>query len=530
MIKLLGRSFRRHGKPVALPVLYRATIALVPGIVALAVAIGAALAIHSLERWHGLATHAQKVLVDTRALTTVVVSAEANYRGFRLLGDSSFLLASREAEKSAMSLLRSVRDATNETPEQRERVAKLDSLVRLRFQLFTISQAMFEAGDIAKVLQSVIVETHVTAQLRDVATQIEEDEQQRLLKHDSEERQSKQFALLVVLVGGCLSVVVSLIATRMLADNIREIEHANHDLLQQATQLEGQASELKMQATTLESTANELEAANSQLQQQRDLARLAQVNAEHANAAKARFLSTMSHELRTPLNAVSGYVDLMDAEVHGPINELQRVDLQRIKRAVSHLTMVISEILGFAKLEAGAVQFNFSPLPMVDALENSKALMEPQAAAKNIQLTYNHSCNDLVSFADRDRVQQILLNLISNAIKYTKPDGTVSVSCALFEGQIRVTVGDNGNGIPVDDLERIFEPFVQLSQTAHSPSDGVGLGLAISRDLARGMGGDITVTSEVNRGSAFELVLPQFTSVKQNIASLGYSNEAYNPK
>jgi len=134
--------------------------------------------------------------------------------------------------------------------------------------------------------------------------------------------------------------------------------------------------------------------------------------------------------------------------------------------------------------------------------------MEPQAAAKGVRFVSAPCDSSVVAYADRERVQQIVLNLLSNAVKYTPPTGEVQIACSRDEDVVRVRVSDTGRGIAAADLHRIFDPFVQLLGTIHSPSEGVGLGLAISRDLARGMGGDITVHSKIGRGSVFEVTLP----------------------
>jgi signal transduction histidine kinase len=258
----------------------------------------------------------------------------------------------------------------------------------------------------------------------------------------------------------------------------------------------------------LEASNAELEEQATELQEQRDTAQSARADAEQANAAKSRFLSVMSHELRTPLNAITGYVDIMDAGVHGSVTDDQREDIRRIKRAVAQLTSIINDILNFAKLEAGEVRFNIQPVEISEALANASALMEPQAAAKKVKFSYVTSDSSIVALADRERVQQIVLNLLSNAVKYTNPGGEVQLLCDVDDRYVRIRVVDTGRGIAPRDVQKIFDPFVQLLGGPHMPSEGVGLGLAISRDLARGMGGDIIVTSAVSKGSVFEVILP----------------------
>jgi signal transduction histidine kinase len=230
---------------------------------------------------------------------------------------------------------------------------------------------------------------------------------------------------------------------------------------------------------------------------------------EQANKAKADFLATMSHELRTPLNAIGGYADLMLAGIRGPITEPQQTDLERIKRSQRHLLAVINDILNFAKLESGRIQFSPTVVSMNTVLGELESLVSPTLMQKGIH--YEYLCCDpkFEAYADPERVQQVLLNLLSNAAKFTPPGGHIRVECLPQETTMAVDVTDTGSGIPADKLQTIFEPFVQLERGQTPDMGGTGLGLSISRDLARAMGGDLTATSEPGKGSTFRLVLPR---------------------
>lgn len=235
----------------------------------------------------------------------------------------------------------------------------------------------------------------------------------------------------------------------------------------------------------------------------------ARAEAETANRAKVDFLGAMSHELRTPLNAVGGYVDLLDLGVHGPVTEAQRAALSRITANQRHLLMLINDILAYAKLDAGQVPFDLRRLAAGDVLGSVEPLIAPQATAKGIAYSAQPCDPALGLIGDQERVRQILLNLVTNGIKFTSAGGWVLLSCDADTAWLYIRVRDNGPGIALEKQRAIFDPFIQVDRRADQPQEGVGLGLAISRDLARGMGGDLSVESAPGAGSAFTLCLPR---------------------
>jgi PAS domain S-box-containing protein len=239
------------------------------------------------------------------------------------------------------------------------------------------------------------------------------------------------------------------------------------------------------------------------------IAEHARSEAETANRAKAEFLAAMSHELRTPLNAIAGYVEILDLEIHGALAGAQRDALVRITANQRHLLTLINDILSFARLEAGRMEFDLRSLSAADMLSSMEWLVVPQAEAKGIAYTVK-PCDPALHFrADAERVRQILLNLVGNAIKFTPAGGWVVLSCEAADGWVSLHVQDSGIGIPADEQQRIFDPFQQVGRRLNQPQEGVGLGLAISRDLARAMSGDLTVHSTPGEGSTFTLRLPR---------------------
>jgi PAS domain S-box-containing protein len=231
--------------------------------------------------------------------------------------------------------------------------------------------------------------------------------------------------------------------------------------------------------------------------------------AERANAAKSQFLATMSHELRTPLNAIAGYSELLKLELRGPITPEQRTDLERIDRSQRHLLSLINDVLNFAKIEAGQVAVESKPMALGQVIQSLREFVEPQLREKDLRFKMADDLPEAEACADPDKVRQVLINLLSNAIKFTPEKGTIELQCHDDDKTLYICVTDTGSGIPADKLEAIFEPFVQVNRDYASKHEGTGLGLSISRDLARRMGGDLTVKSELGKGSEFVLSLPK---------------------
>jgi PAS domain S-box-containing protein len=243
--------------------------------------------------------------------------------------------------------------------------------------------------------------------------------------------------------------------------------------------------------------------------QQRELENARRVaDAEASSRAKTGFLAAMSHELRTPLNAIAGYAQLMDEGIGGEVAPQHREWLTRIRTSQQHLLAIVNDLLNYTRIEAGDVRYARVPVNLHQVVDGVLQMVEPQAVRRSIRIEHGPCSSDTLAMADRLKVEQIVINLLSNAVKFSAEDDRITVSCGTRDGIARVTVRDTGPGIAPEQQEAIFEPFVQLGRNLTSAHEGTGLGLSISRDLARAMGGDVTVESVPGEGSAFALTLP----------------------
>ena len=502
--------------------------------------------------------HTHLTIDRTRSILSYLKDAETGQRGFILTGDEAYLapytraLTALAADTSALRLL------TSDNPVEQRRLDELVPLVSARLGELDYSMTLRRTQGLPAAVARLQTNRGKQAMdaIRALMATMETTERGLLATRSAEEERHAKIVTFVLVGGTLAAFLIAIVLNGMLTryaesqtDAARELDLQNTELESQALELElqnqqllEQASELELQQQHLQELATELEAQNEQLHQQateletqtenlqmtteelekrtaeservRAAAEEAKLLAETANRAKADFLATMSHELRTPLNAIGGYVDLMELGIRGAVTSEQRDDLARIKRSGRHLLALINDILNFAKLEAGKVDFHIADASVLELVGGVEALVAPQMHAKGIRVSYERCESDIAVHADAEKVQQILLNLLTNAQKFTPSGGRIGIICTATGETVTITVSDTGRGIQASKLESIFEPFVQVDRhliSEHSPNSqpGIGLGLAISRELARAMGGDIIARSEVGVGSVFTLVLPR---------------------
>jgi signal transduction histidine kinase len=236
-------------------------------------------------------------------------------------------------------------------------------------------------------------------------------------------------------------------------------------------------------------------------------AEVARAEAERANNSKTDFLAVMSHELRTPLTAIMGYEELLSDGITGPVTELQRQQLGRINASARHLLGLIDEILTFARVDIGRERVRWESISVNNTLADAAALVESMATAKRLRLVVSLLDEDQSIQTDGTKLRQMLVNLLSNGIKFTDK-GDVHLGCSVTNGILEISIADTGCGIAAENIEFVFEPFWQAEQTATRKTGGTGLGLSVTRKLARLLGGDVTVASRLGSGTTFLLTLP----------------------
>jgi PAS domain S-box-containing protein len=258
--------------------------------------------------------------------------------------------------------------------------------------------------------------------------------------------------------------------------------------------------QIKSLNLSLEQRTRDLAVINSELE-------IRNREVEKANRLKSNFLATMSHELRTPLNAIVGFADLLARQTAGPLTFKQDRFVRHVKESSRHLLALIDDILDLSKIEAGRLDLKFESFLLNIAADEVLSTIRPLAAAKEIRLTTDLSLA-LTLHADLMRVKQILYNLLTNAIKFTPPRGSVRLVALPSDDGVQISVIDTGSGIPREEHEAIFETFHRCLTASQDVCEGTGLGLSITRLLVEQHGGRIWLESEPGKGSEFHLTLP----------------------
>ena len=490
----------------------------------------------------------------TQSTLQDLTNAETGQRGYLLTNEERYLAPYRAALDAVTADTARLRALVGTDSVQRSlldslakgidtKLAELAETINLnRSNGFVAARKVVVAGEGKSAMDD------VRAVLRDIATRQEQLLDERIAESDRHYR----IVEIIVAAGTIGAVLIALVlntlltryadtqadaarrldaqntelshANRLLGEQTLELELQNQQLQDQTAeletqqiQLEEQASELEMQSEELTSSVEELQQQTAMSEEARAIAEEASAKAEEANRAKSLFLTTMSHELRTPLNAIGGYVDLLALEIRGPLVETQREDLRRIKKSGQHLLSLINDILNLARIESGQLELHIRDVSIATVFENVDALVTPQFIAKGISYVYPRCDASLRVRADSEKLQQILLNVLSNACKFTDEGGRVTVECDVVdektdgkEPTVAISIRDTGRGIAIDKLEEIFEPFVQIDRHLTGVSQqGVGLGLAISRHLARSMSGELIADSVTGVGTTFVLTLPR---------------------
>jgi len=224
---------------------------------------------------------------------------------------------------------------------------------------------------------------------------------------------------------------------------------------------------------------------------------------------KSDFVANVSHELRTPLTAIKGAIDLLLREVAGPLNEKQTHYLARVRSNTHRLAGLINDVLDLSRIEEGKIDLQAERVSLAGLVHEVVETLKPLATEKEIVIRATIPESSLLVWADRDKITQILTNLIGNAVKFIPTAGRVTVSGIIIDGEwVRVSVADNGPGIPLEEKDRVFEKFYQVAEAGGAKPKGTGLGLAISKALIELHGGKIWVESGLSLGSTFHFTLP----------------------
>jgi signal transduction histidine kinase len=299
-------------------------------------------------------------------------------------------------------------------------------------------------------------------------------------------------------------------------DYSRRVEQpADEELWQLASAFNRMAERVGHSHHELEARNEELRSAQMDAENARQTSDVARIEAQRANEAKTSFLAMMSHELRTPLSAIGGYTEILQLGLRGPLTETQLADLERIRSNQGHLLTIINDMLDLSQIESGQLSVHCESVLLDDVLAQVEPIVAPHIAKKKLTYVVDSSVRELRVYADRERLRQVLVNIVTNAARYSEAGGLINVHAARTNGRVSLHVSDTGIGIPAEKLDAIFEPFVQVDTGPTRRSGGTGLGLPISRRLVEAMEGSLHVVSEMGVGSTFTLELKPADTVQK---------------
>ncbi len=451
------------------------------------------------ESW---VTHTMTVRNAIQKVAGDVLDGETGIRGYLVTRDSAFLAPMYQARVAIGPDLSNLAALVADNPVERARVATLRSLVGAGYQ-FTLA-AIPPVTDPAARSRWLYRQKSSTDAIRTVLASMSATEETLLATRERVVANDRVHANVAVglalgaglVIGVALMIFFTLGLTRRLR---RLLEDANHlgddEPLGDVDRAGDELGVLSRHLADAVATRRALEAD----------ARAAREAAEAASEEKSRFLSRMSHELRTPLNAVLGFAQLLEMDAEGE----QRESLVQIRRAGRHLLDLINEVLDISRIESGTMTFSSEPVGLAEMIGEVGDLLTPMARERRVSLATSATdgCPYYVH-ADRQRVKQILLNLVSNAIKYNRAGGSVVFECErVAESSVRLEVRDTGIGMSEHDMARLFTPFERFG-AAESDIEGSGIGLVLSLHLAHAMGGELTATSTSGVGTTFALTLP----------------------
>jgi signal transduction histidine kinase len=449
-----------------------------------------------LERATGAVEHTVLVLDGFQNLLKYALDAETSQRGYLLTGEQRYLGPYASGTQGMHDELRSLQSLMADDGQQRRGLDPLVAALTAKERELDRTIALRRSGDSAGALRLVRTDSGLQAmdEVRRTVLDGQRLEDAVLVERSRARDRARLLVVLIIVPGALAACLLTFFKVRTAQRDLRNEEVANERLEQQTFQLQDQASELELQAEELEQQVDELESLR--------------VAAEDASRAKSDFIASMSHELRTPLNAIIGYTGLVRDGLAGPTTVRQEDFLGRIRSSADHLLGLIEDVLSLSRIEAGEIAIRWSLTDAYDAMRETAVMVEPAARAKNLTLVVDVPPKPISIETDRQRLHQCLINLANNAVKYTDTGSVRMQACV--DGEVVIfEVTDSGLGIAPEHMDRIFDAFWQVEQSTTRRVGGAGLGLNVTRRLARLLGGEVSARSVAGEGSTFSLRLPR---------------------